>query len=101
MEASTPLPPLAQYQSGRLFALLLVGAGRACWGRSALTAPTVLQVTPADGTADANPAAGVQIVFSQWVRPGLGRQSAVAFDPPVEFASIAREASRELGPRDS
>jgi len=53
----------------------------------ALTAPTVVRVTPADGAADANTAVGIQIIFSQWVRPD-SVQSAVAFDPPVDFAVI-------------
>ncbi len=69
-----------------LFVLILVALG-VVLGPIALNAPTVLRVTPADGAADANPAAGVQIVFSQWVRPD-SVQSAVAFDPPAEFVVI-------------
>src|SRR6478672_4468040 len=78
-----------------LFALILVALGSVL-GPIASTAPTVLRVTPADGAADANPAAGVQIVFSQWVRPD-SVQSAVAFDPPVEFAVIG-SGFPQLGP---
>ncbi len=69
-----------------LFALILVALG-VVLGPIALNGPTVLRVTPADGAADANPAAGVQIVFSQWVRPD-SVQEAVAFDPPAEFVVI-------------
>ncbi|HEU5097975.1 MAG TPA: Ig-like domain-containing protein, partial [Roseiflexaceae bacterium] len=69
-----------------LFALILVALG-VVLGPIALNRPAVLQVTPADGAADANPTAGVQILFSQWVRPD-SVQSALAFDPPVEFAVI-------------
>src|SRR5215212_1243628 len=78
-----------------LFALILVVLG-VVLGPVALNAPTVLRVTPADGAADANPAAGIQLVFSQWVRPD-SVQSAVAFDPPVEFTVIGAGCPR-LGP---
>src|SRR5437763_11360077 len=78
-----------------LFALLLAALG-VVLGPIALTAPTVLRVTPADGASAANPAAGVQIVFSQWVRPD-SVQSAVTFDPPIEFAVIGSGFPR-LGP---
>jgi uncharacterized protein YfaS (alpha-2-macroglobulin family) len=64
-----------------LAALALVG------GPLALDGPKVVQVTPADGTADANPQAGVQITFSQWVRADSLR-AALAFDPPVEFSVL-------------
>src|SRR5690349_9177521 len=69
-----------------LFALVLIALG-VVFGPIALNPPAVLQITPADGAADANPAAGIQIRFSQWVRPD-SVQSAVAFDPPVEFAVL-------------
>jgi uncharacterized protein YfaS (alpha-2-macroglobulin family) len=69
-----------------LFGLILIALG-IVFGPVALNAPTVLRVTPADGASGANPAAGVQIVFSQWVRPE-SVQSAVSFDPPAEFAVI-------------
>src|SRR5215212_3607022 len=78
-----------------LFALLLVALG-VVLGPIALTTPTVLRVTPADGGADANPVAGIQIVFSQWVRPD-SVQNAVAFDPPVEFA-VFGSGFPQLGP---
>src|SRR5215213_7791805 len=78
-----------------LFALILVALG-VVLGPIALSAPTVLRVTPADGVADANPAAGIQLVFSQWVRPD-SVQSTVAFDPPVEFTVIGAGFPR-LGP---
>src|SRR6187401_115172 len=78
-----------------LFVLVVVALG-VVLGPIALTAPTVLRVTPADGAADANPAAGIQIIFSQWVRPDAV-QSAVAFDPPVDFAVIGA-GFPQLGP---
>src|SRR5690242_8169678 len=78
-----------------LFALLLVALG-VVLGPIALTAPAVVRVAPADGMADANPAAGVQISFSQWVRPD-SVQSAVAFDPPVDFTVVGAGFPR-LGP---
>ena len=78
-----------------LFALLLAALG-VVLGPVALTTPTVLRFTPAEGAADANPAAGIQLVFSQWVRPD-SVQNAVTFDPPVEFAVIGSGFPR-LGP---
>src|SRR5688500_7832161 len=78
-----------------LFVLVLVALG-VVLGPIALTAPTVLRVTPADGVADATPAGAVQIVFSQWLRSD-SVQSAVALDPPVEFAVIGSGFPR-LGP---
>jgi len=78
-----------------LVALILVALGTVL-GPIALTAPTLLRVTPADGVIDANPAAGIQLVFSQWVRPD-SVQSAVAFDPPVEFVVIGA-GFPQLGP---
>ncbi|MEP7187742.1 MAG: Ig-like domain-containing protein, partial [Roseiflexaceae bacterium] len=78
-----------------LFALILVALG-VVLGPIALNAPAVLRVTPADGVANANPAAGIQLVFSQWVRPD-SVQSAVAFDPPVAFAVIGA-GFPQLGP---
>ena len=78
-----------------LFALILVALG-VVLGPIALNSPTLLRVTPADGVADANPAAGVQLVFSQWVRPD-SVQSAVTFDPPVEFVVIGA-GFPQLGP---
>src|SRR3954449_2245984 len=78
-----------------LFALILVALG-VVLGPIALNAPTGLRVTPADGAADANPAAGIQIVFSQWVRPD-SVQGALSFDPPVDFVAIGSGFPR-LGP---
>jgi uncharacterized protein YfaS (alpha-2-macroglobulin family) len=66
-----------------LAALVLIAAG-VVFGPLAAGGPRVVQVAPSDGAADANPQAGVQIVFSQWVRPDSVR-GAVSFDPPVEF----------------
>src|SRR5437867_6543120 len=54
----------------------------------ALAGPTVVQVTPADGVADANPQAGIRVEFSQWVRPG-SIAGAVKLDPPAEFTVVA------------
>src|SRR4051812_3968637 len=66
-----------------LATLVLIAAG-VVFGPLAATAPRVVQLTPSDGAADANPQAGVQIMFSQWVRPDSLR-GAVSFDPPIEF----------------
>src|SRR4051794_36439966 len=69
-----------------LFILILLALGLVL-GPIALSPPTVVTITPADGAADANPQSGVQIVFSQWVRPD-SVQRVITFDPPVEFAVI-------------
>src|SRR5690242_7840915 len=69
-----------------LLALVLIALG-VVLGPIALNPPAVLQITPADDAADANPAAGIQITFSQWVRPD-SVQSALVLDPPVEFSVI-------------
>ena len=57
-----------------LLALVLVALG-VVLALLALAGPRIVQVTPADGAADANPLAGVQITFSQWVRPDSVRQA--------------------------
>ncbi|MBK9713609.1 MAG: Ig-like domain-containing protein [Kouleothrix sp.] len=72
-----------RYINAALFALVVLVAALV-FGPLALSGPAIVGVTPAEGAADANPQAGIQIVFSQWVRPGSLR-AALAFDPPVEF----------------
>jgi len=69
-------------------AVLVVIALGVVLGPIAARGPRVVQSSPVDGTTDANPQAGIQIVFSQWVRPESVR-SAVTFDPPVEFTVVA------------
>src|SRR6266498_719012 len=66
-----------------LATLVLIALG-AVFGPIAARGPRVVQSSPTDGVADANPQAGIQIVFSQWVRPDSVRD-AIAFDPPIEF----------------
>ncbi|HEX9370271.1 MAG TPA: Ig-like domain-containing protein, partial [Roseiflexaceae bacterium] len=72
-----------RYINITLLALVVLAAG-AVFGPIALSGPQVVGVSPADGAASANPQVGVQITFSQWVRPESVRR-AVSFDPPVEF----------------
>jgi hypothetical protein len=66
-----------------LAALVLLVAGLV-FGPIAVRGPQIVSITPADGTKDANPQGGIQIVFSQWVRPDSVR-AAVRFEPPVDF----------------
>jgi uncharacterized protein YfaS (alpha-2-macroglobulin family) len=66
-----------------LATLVLIALG-VVFGPIAARGPVGLRSIPADGTADANPQAGIQIEFSQWVRPDSLR-GAIVFDPPVEF----------------
>src|SRR5262245_56269584 len=70
-----------------LLALALIVALGVVFGPIAATGPKILEVTPSDGAADANPQAGLQIVFSQWVQPG-SVERAVKFDPPIEFTVV-------------
>ncbi|WP_409570018.1 Ig-like domain-containing protein [Kouleothrix sp.] len=75
-----------------LLALVLLAAGLA-FGPLALGGPRLISSTPADGARDANPQAGIQLVFSQWVRPESLRQ-AVRFDPPLDFTLDAPSLPR-------
>src|SRR5690349_13049620 len=67
-----------------LLAMLVLIALGVAFGPIAVRGPQVLQSSPSDGVTDANPQAGIQIVFSQWVWPDSVRR-AVTFDPPVDF----------------
>jgi len=75
-----------------LATLVLIALG-AVFGPIAARGPRVVQSSPTDGVADANPQAGIQIVFSQWVRPDSVRD-AITFDPPIEFTVDAPSLPR-------
>ena len=76
-----------------VLAALVLLAGGLVLGPLAARGPQVVSITPANGATDANPQGGIQIVFSQWVRPDSVR-AAVHFEPPLPFAVRMAEFPR-------
>ncbi|KPV45222.1 hypothetical protein SE17_44100, partial [Kouleothrix aurantiaca] len=68
-----------------ILAALVLLAGGLVLGPLAARGPQIVSISPANGATDANPQGGIQIVFSQWVRPDSVR-AAVHFEPPLPFA---------------
>src|SRR5690348_5465371 len=75
----------APYLIGAALAIAAIALG-AIFGPLALSGPRVLSVTPADGTAGANPQAPIRVELSQQPQPG-SIAGAIALDPPAEFTA--------------